>query len=262
MSYVLKFILTFVMLIVTQPPAQVDAAMKSEALMNKRIFFGHQSVGENILNGITLNDASAKQYLYETSYQQVADYPDTGLLHRRVGKNNDPRAKIDDFASVVRDELKGQVDVAFVKLCYVDFSKNTDVQALFDYYKMVMADLKHDFPEVTFVHMTAPLTQNPENWKTKIKKITGMGALWEYENNIKRNQYRELLIGEYEGREPVFDIARIEAETPDGSLAQFSLDGKDYYSMAAELTSDGGHLNDVGSRKVAGALLDLISKLD
>jgi hypothetical protein len=64
----------------------------------------------------------------------------------------------------------------------------------------------------------------------------GKKGFWEYSENIKRNQYNEMLIKEYKGKEPILDIAGIESTKPDGSRQSFELDGVTYYSMVPEYT--------------------------
>ncbi len=71
-----------------------------------------------------------------------------------------------------------------------------------------------------------------------------------------------MLIKQYEGKEPIFDIAKIESTFPDGTRSSFTKDGKTYYSMVPEYTYDGGHLNETGRKKVAEQLLILLAQLN
>ena len=89
----------------------------------------------------------------------------------------------------------------------------------------------------------------------------GIKKIWEYDDNIKRNEYNEMIIKKYEGKEPVFDIAKIQSTFPDGTRCSFSKDGKTYYSMVPEYTNDGGHLNEIGRKKVAEQFLILLTNL-
>jgi len=70
-----------------------------------------------------------------------------------------------------------------------------------------------------------------------------------------------MLRKEYEGKEPLFDIAKFESTLPDGSRTSFSENGKIYYCLASNYTTDGGHLNDLGKKVVAEQLLLFLSKL-
>jgi len=230
-------------------------------LSQERIFFGHQSVGENILSGIEKVSPEFKNHIYDMKNLSIKDYSKFGLFHSRVGNNNDPKSKISEFDRIIRERFKGKLDVAFIKLCYVDFNKNTNLEELFSFYKRTMTQLRQDYPDVKFVHFTIPLIRNSETWKTKIKKIIGFGDLWEYGNNVIRNKYSRMIHDEYGGKEPVFDIAKFESTTADGQRVSFLLDGETYYALADELTSDGGHLNDQGRRLVATELLNHLSSL-
>jgi lysophospholipase L1-like esterase len=70
-----------------------------------------------------------------------------------------------------------------------------------------------------------------------------------------------LLRKNYEGKEPVFDLARIESTRPDGTRETFTQDGKTYYALVPAYTKDGGHLNKLGRKKVAEQLLLLLVSL-
>ncbi len=61
---------------------------------------------------------------------------------------------------------------------------------------------------------------------------------------------------------PFFDIAKIESTFPDGTRSTFTKDGKTYYSMVPEYTHDGGHLNEMGRKKVAKQFLLLLANLN
>ena len=57
------------------------------------------------------------------------------FAHSRVGKNVDPKSKIDAFIGYMTQGIGDRADIAFFKLCYVDIEKGTDVAGLFKYYK-------------------------------------------------------------------------------------------------------------------------------
>jgi hypothetical protein len=238
----------------------VDSGMENR-LFGKRIFFGHQSVGDNILAGIKELHPHAADHIVDIKDSPRSRYPEAGLLHARVGSNRNPKSKIDEFRKIIEAEFDGDLDVAFIKLCYVDFNSETDVNDLFAYYKSQMDFLKSRYPDITFVHVTAPLTVNNETLKTRIKKLTGIGEIWEYQGNIKRNLYNRLLLDEYKGKEPVFDIAEVESTRSAGERESFSFNGQNYFSLVKDLSSDGGHLNDDGSKRVASSLLSLMAGL-
>jgi lysophospholipase L1-like esterase len=68
-------------------------------------------------------------------------------------------------------------------------------------------------------------------------------------DNARRELFNDRLRAEYGGREPVFDLAAIESG------------GVGPRSLRADYTEDGGHLNALGRRDVATALLALFSSI-
>jgi len=66
----------------------------------------------------------------------------------------------------------------------------------------------------------------------------------------------------YAGKALILDIAKIESTRPDDTRRAFSLNGRTYYSMAPEYTTDGGHLNETGRKKVAEQLLISLANLN
>jgi hypothetical protein len=124
-----------------------------------------------------------------------------------------------------------------------------------------MASLEKSLPETVFVHFTVPLKTNNESWKTQLKKLMGKQKLWEYADNIQRNAYNRMLLEEYQGKKPVFDLATMESALSEGTRVNFDFNGTSYYALAKEYTKDGGHLNENGSKRVAAALIDFLAKL-
>lgn len=237
-----------------------DSAWKK--LSEKKIYFGHQSVGFNIIDGIKdvmRENPQIKLNIVETSDPSEFNIP--LFAHSRVGKNMDPKSKIDAFASFVEKGIGGKADVAFFKFCYVDVTARTDVDQVFHNYKNTMSRLKESYPGTKFIHMTVPLTLTKTTIKTRIKKWIGKKAIWEYDDNIARNKFNELLRKEYNGKEPVFDLAKIESTFPDGTRSSFTKDGRTYYSLVSDYTHDGGHLNEKGRKIVAEQLLILLAGL-
>jgi len=136
-----------------------------------------------------------------------------------------------------------------------------DVDQIFANYEESISQVKMNYPDMTIIHFTAPLTTNLTGPKKWLKKLVGK-PVWGVEENIKRNQYNELLINRYKGKEPIFDIAIIESTHPDGTRSAFTEDGKTYYIMVPEYTYDHGHLNETGRKKVAEQLLILLANLN
>jgi len=232
----------------------------------QRIYFGHQSVGYNILEG--LRDIAKEN---PQSILNIVETNDPAILkeqrvfaHAAVGHNTDPASKLNDFSKFLEQGIGNKVDIAFLKFCYVDITEETDVRKLFNSYRETHAFLKRRHPSTTFVHFTVPLTSNQSDIKTMaknvIKKILGR-PVRSYKDNIRRNQFNDMLRKEYEGREPLFDVAMIESTLPDGKKVINSENGITFYSLAPEYTDDGGHLNKKGRRIVAQQLLHFLAGL-
>ncbi len=225
-----------------------------EKLAQAKIYFGHQSVGFNIIEGIgdILSKNKPNILTIDESLSRLQSSQPV-FAHTRIGRNREPILKIDDFSDKIK-EIDGKVDIAFLKLCYVDISKTTNIIDLFNHYKKTLAVLKETYPEVTFIHFTVPLTSDEKGFKTSIKKLLGK-FVQGYENNIAKYQYNEMLRAEYDGKEPLFDIAAIESTNQDGRQAIYTLDNKQYTATVNDYTYDGGHLNELGRKVIAEQLL-------
>ncbi len=240
-----------------QDPIEVTEAL--EKLQQVQLFFGHQSVGMNILSGIetVAEDHQVDLTIIETS--SANGLPEPCLAHAYVGKNFQPLTKLDAFTNKINSGMGEAVDIAFMKFCYVDIDADTDVEALFEAYQNTLNSLKSSYPEVTFVHFTAPLKSQSSGAKAIIKKTLGKSAN-ESSNNINRERYNALIREAYEGNAPLFDLAEVESTYPDGSRSSHTENGFTYYSMVSTYTDDGGHLNTAGQEVVANALIQELSK--
>ena len=253
-----------------QFPSIKDVPASSwEKLAQKKIYFGHQSVGYNIIEGmkdLMSENPQIRLNIIETSSPSEFNAP--LFAHSRVGKNRDPKSKIDAFVNFFENGIGNKADNAFLKLCFVDVTTGTEVQKVFNHYKNYFSNLKIAYPETILIHVTVPLTSKQtglKGWirsaKNFIKKIIGR-PFSDYHENIERNQFNELLRKEYDGKETIFDLALIESTFPNGKRSSFTKDGKTYYSMVPEYTHDGGHLNETGRKKVAEQLLILLAQLN
>jgi hypothetical protein len=231
------------------------------ALAKRRIFFGHQSVGGNIIEGITdviRSHPNIRLSIVESRELKGTSQP--AFQHAAVGRNDYPIEKFDDFVSIASSGFAGDGGVAMVKLCYTDVHRGTDAQALFGDYQKRIAALRATNPSLTVVHFTMPLTVI-ENWKGRL--MAGLkGHVTQRERNVIRNQYNELMRKAYEGREPLFDIARLESTLPDGRQVYYQENGANIPMLAPEYTNDGGHLNAASRRAIAEQLLIMLARLE
>jgi hypothetical protein len=219
-----------------------------DKLANKKIYFGHQSVGFNIIEGIfeiASEMPNIQLYIKETS--DPTDFNEHIFAHSKVGKNLNPISKCDDFKKIIESGVGDRVDIVFFKFCYVDISSETDIRGLFKYYTDTISMLKARYPRVKFIHFTVPLKANPTGIKAEIKKLLGRS---DDDGNTKRNEFNQLLREKYAKENTLFDLAYYESGT------KFS------GSLLPEYTDDGGHLNDVGKKVIAKQLLLFLQSED
>lgn len=231
-----------------------------QKIASKRIYFGHQSVGNNILAGVRL---LAKESGHELNIVQGTDPAQLNrpaILHSPVGENEKPNTKNESFARVMTHELRGKPEVAFYKYCYVDVKRDTNPEQLFADYKKTVDTVLAANPQLTMVHITTPLTVNQTGPKAWLKQVLGKPVAGLRENQV-RARFNELLYKEYGGKAPIFDLAKYESTREDGSRSSYEVDGKTYYSLAPEYSDDGGHLNERGQRFVAAHFLRFLSQL-
>lgn len=232
-----------------------------EKLSKRKIYFGHQSVGDNIIDGIekivmVYPDINLRIVDIKQSHNIM---PGT-LAHLKVGKNKDPRSKIEAFVQHINGGIGDAMDVAALKLCYIDIMADANSENIFSTYKNEIANIQTAYPDLTIVHFTVPLTTLQTGPKAWVKKILGRSP-YGIQENMNRHRYNTLLREKYQGKEPILDIAMIESTYPDGTRATFEVDGKTYFSMVPEYTVDGGHLNEIGRKKVAEQLILLLADL-
>lgn len=247
---------------VKEPVSMDQVKADLQAISNARVFFGHHSVGNNILKGIRdLSEKAGVPLRIEEITAAGAAPAGPGLFHGKVGENLDPDAKMADFAAILGPPGEARYDVATFKFCYVDLdegSKERSPDKLFDRYKNQMSTIEGAHPGVKILRATMPLMAEPPGKKTRLKRLLGLSTDSDAAN-IDRNEYNRLAREEYEGRD-LLDVARFEATRPDGSLAVFSSGGREMEMLALEYTSDGGHLNAQGQARVAAAFLHRIAE--
>jgi hypothetical protein len=225
----------------------------------QKVYFGHQSVGQNIVDGLQQWESETGAPLNIEFSRNFASLPAASFVHFKVGANRDPRGKIDDFANLVDQIPEGEEPLAFFKFCYADFHEDTDVDELFSYYREKMLSLKDKHPRINFVVSTVPAMAVQKGWRATAKKILGR-VPYGYLQNIRLNEFNQRLRQEFEGVLPVFDLAGLEVRRPDGTIETFRHKGVEYPCMPSYYASDFGHLNDFGARMVAYNLLAFLAE--
>lgn len=236
------------------PPSAPDTAAATvstdllQRAAHRRVFFGHMSIGWNILDGVLAIYAAHQLAPPAVAQVQLSQrVPELssagGVLHAEIGINGDPLAKLANFDSAIRGGIGERVDVAVLKFCFTDFAVDTDVEALFAAYVATMAALRRDFSAVHFVYTTVPLEVAPRGVRGLLKSWLGRDV------NAVRERYNALVRQGF-GGDLLLDVAAAEEGAPDRSTV---------VGLYPGYSSDGAHLNAAGSSVVAAQLLRVIA---
>lgn len=242
----------------TAPPSITSDDLSVVA--RTRVFFGHQSVGENLLDAVPSLFAEHGMSAPPIELDEAEPGPEGGFIaHRFIGENERPMLKVDDFDKAMRNGMGDNVDVAMMKLCFLDIQSGTDVDALFVHYRDSMAALQRDFPDVELVHLTIPLTTEL-GMLSKLKTRLGGSDRYAQVENVARERYNELIRAEYAG-DHLFDLAAVESTAPDGTRISRQYNGQEYFALNQHYASDLGHLNEFGAGVAAAALLRTVARV-
>lgn len=226
----------------------------------KKILFGHMSVGDNMLDGLRMYMAPLGITTQKTEIDGQPLDKEADIIHFYIGKNTQPKDKVDDFVKLIEKKaLHSPIDFAVMKFCYADFRPDTDPRVIYDYYLEAIVSLKKKYPQISFFHMTVPLTITTNTIKDRIKRLIGKEP-WSDGCNRVRTAYNSILLNEVD-KSMVFDIARIESTWPNGKREKTEKENHKWYSMVPLFTNDGGHLNDVGKKVVASEFIVFLDKV-
>lgn len=242
----------------SQPSSDLSAAISTVEEM--RVFFGHQSVGTNVLDGIRALKGMDVSMVDIKADATGAVGSGAAILHASIGRNLHPDEKISDFAELMRSGIGESTDVSFMKLCYVDANAGFTAVRIFDSYVSEMERLEGEYPDTVMVYFTMPLMSEHSGIKDRVKELLGRTTPGR-EGNVERNRFNDMLrkAKGYTGR--LFDIAAVEATGVDGTRETFRLGGESYEAMVTAYTTDGGHLNELGRRIVAEELVLFLARL-
>jgi hypothetical protein len=226
---------------------------KWDALSNTKIFFGHKSVGQNIIEGL-LDVMRIKPQIQLNLRATISseDFKEPLFGHALIGSNKNPSSKIKAFRDILESGVGQVVDIAFFKFCFVDIDHTSDLGAIFKEYEETITYLENKFPNLKLITFTVPLLSKPVDMISKVKKFLGRMP-WEEEDNIRRNMFNEMLRARFD--KSVFDLAGTEATSWNGKKVTSSKNGKTYDLLNKAYTYDGGHLNSLGRQVVAIDLL-------
>jgi hypothetical protein len=241
--------------------ARAETALKGtlQAIADRRIFFGHQSVGMNLLDGLQ-ELAKAEGVALKVVEASAPGVPPGTIAHAFLEENGAPLKKIAAFSRAFTSGVAAGADVALMKVCYVDITEATDVAALFATYRKTLAEAQAANPGTVFVHVTAPLQTVEDGVRALAKRLLGK-PLWGSQHNARREEFNELLRREYAGKAPIFDLAKVEATRPDGGTETSRWQGRDVRTLVPAYSDDGGHLNPEGRRRAARELATVLAAI-
>lgn len=236
-------------------PPQVGES-QLQAVAGGRVFFAHQSVGQNVLSGVAR--VYAEHGLEPPPISPTATEKGPGIDDVLIGTNGDPLGKIRAFDAALRGGVGNRVDVALLKLCYVDVVARADVEAVFSAYRDTLVALQRDFPKVAVVAVTVPLTTQRDLGR-RVKSVLGRDRGMGPEDNLAREAFNERVRASFGPSGRLFDIAAVESAGPDRSRPSYSLDGRTYFALSSAFAADPGHLNAAGGDAAGAAFLATVA---
>lgn len=230
---------------------------KIETLSQKNIYFGHRSVGENIIAGINkIISENAKNAIIIKEYINKDTIEANYFLHSNIGENGYPQSKFDEFTNIIGNLAKRNLNIAMMKLCFVDITKNTNIEVVFNSYVKMIDTLQQKYPKIKFIHFTVPLKSEPSLFNKLKDKIKGNDN-YDPQDNLARNRYNELVFSKFP-KADIFDLAGVESTFPNGKRESIIVDGRPCYTLIKDYSDDGGHLNELGKKIVSEKLIQKI----
>jgi len=230
-----------------------------QKLLTQRTFFGHQSVGDNIVQGIRDEMAADPRLtLSIVASSDPASVSGPAFIESHIGQNTDPPSKDAAFAAIMDSGFGSQGGIAMYKYCYIDVNDFTDIQEMFANYRNVIETMKSTYPRLQVIPITIPLTVAESTAKAWLKSALGKATARDV--NVKRNDFNTLLRQAFAGKS-IYDLAKVESTHPDGTRSYVIVGGQTVYTLCPEYTDDGGHLNALGRDMAARELLRVLANL-
>lgn len=238
--------------------ARPRIAEQFEIVAGKNIYFGHQSVGANLVTGLSeLSRNVGARSLNIVRHQEPGTVVGPFFCETEIGRNGDPASKDAAFAKKMRRSFDGRTGIAMYKYCYADIDARTDVHAMFARYQANVEALQSEYPSVKFIHVTVPLTTVGSGLKDWLKVLLGRDT--RREANARRNEFNRLMAETYPTG-TIFNLAEVESTRPDGTRCTITSGGERVPYLCPEYSEDGGHLNEAGRVRAAAALLEVLAR--
>lgn len=225
-----------------------------------RLLFGHQSVGDNIVQGLTELPSQNRPELEISPLAEVSPGTASVLCHFRAGVNGDPDSKLADLRRTLEDNQHLAFNAVLLKFCYVDLTETRDAEPLFGRYLAWIEDLRRRFPELAILHSTIPLRCASPGLASSVRRALGQPDP-QLDRNAARHRFNELLREHYAGGRALFDLARIEARGEESRELTYRNRGTHVPALRPQLSPDGGHLDVTGRRIVARHFAALLQEL-
>ena len=223
----------------------------------RRVFFGHQSVGAQVITGINEWADNLGQPDMPVVDVDVSAIPGTGgvMAHAYVGTNGDGRTKTRGTAGAapsfdyrIRNGLASQIDTAVLKFCYADVRSTSPYTPaeLFTEYAATMDALVADFPAIAFIFAT----------ETIVMEVDEDG-----DDNDLRYAYNQAVRAAYASGGRLWDIALAESTAADGTRV---IDGSGVEHLWPTYASaDQEHIGTTAGRMAASKpLLLLLAEIE
>ena len=228
-----------------------------------KTFFAHQSVGANILTGLSELAQQGRTTVHVLDLTRAHEpHPAQPLLifHEYIGVNREPLTKIAAFRELLNAKHRPEIDVALLKFCYVDISTQHDAESLWKHYEAAIQQLATEQPGVQLVHCTVPLRSLPEGPYAWLRRALGHRHP-AIVGNRARDWFNRQLRAHCGSGHDLFDLAAVQSRGPDGRPCEI-IDGDIRVpSLARHWTYDGGHLNERGRTMAAAAFLEFLQTL-
>lgn len=212
-----------------------------EALKGRAIFFGHHSVGRDLLEGVA-----------ELSHEAGVDVI---IGEGPVGQNERPLEKFTDFE---RQVLARRDELVTMKLCFVDFRPDTHVDGLVAAYIETVVRIRRSRPDVKILHIAPPLTAREMDAKARFNRLLGR-PVWGDDANLRRLEFAERVRIAFP-QDVFFELGAAESTRPDGSREMHLVRDRQVPMLWAGYTHDGGHLNEAGRRVAARAFIRALAE--
>lgn len=219
----------------------------------KRVFFGHQSVGYNIIDGVR---AEFPDLLTVDVDSQPDSVLCSGIFHAKVGENGDAQSKFESFRYHVLSPER-EYDLAVMKLCYADVHRCSDIDEILSQYISVIKQIQLERPRTKLLHTTVPLRSIRLGARSYLKKWMGR-RIDSIEDNLMRHSFNESIRRYFGSSHQLFDLARFESTTPFGVQYNIRYRGAIVPSLCPAYSADGGHLNGLGRSVMARQFISVL----